>query len=89
MSEQIITLASTEPGLRANVEHGFDVLDALVLGAPMPQAFAKKRVPQARAQVEAKRLQWQRRSRSPEQAATAPGDAELAESKSRKPSQPR
>jgi len=89
MSEQIITLASTEPGLRANVEHGFDVLDALVLGAPMPQAFAEKRVPQARAQVEAKRLQWQRRSRSPEQAATAPGDAELAESKSRKPSQPR
>lgn len=60
MSEHVFNLASAAAGVRAYVEHGLDVLDAVVLDPRLPEAFRERRFPQAKAQVEARRLEFRR-----------------------------
>jgi hypothetical protein len=60
MSESIFDLAAAPAGVCAYVEQGLDVLDAVVLDPRLPKAFREVRYPQAKAQVDAKRLQLQR-----------------------------
>lgn len=60
LSERIFRLAESEAGVRTQVDHGLDVLDAVTLDGRMPEAFVTYRYPQARAQVETKRLQLRR-----------------------------
>jgi hypothetical protein len=60
ISERVFSLAGSYVGLRAQVERGLDVLDAIVVDPRLPQAFREHRYPQAKAQVDAKRLQLRR-----------------------------
>lgn len=66
LSEQAFRLAGSEDGLAVFARHGIDVADAALVDGRMPEAYRALRVPQQRTQLEAKRLQRERREQSSE-----------------------
>jgi uncharacterized protein (UPF0147 family) len=60
LSERVFHLAQSDAGVRVHVANGVELLDAVVVDERLPEAFRTHRLPQATAQVEAKRLQMRR-----------------------------